>query len=196
MHGSRDVHVRLVVWTGEGKNNILVMVRKYKPPILKGRYRGFSACVSAFRQTENSFFTRLKTTSRLFYELARQAAKDKGFNEAIILNTRGYLAEGTKSNIFFVKDKGIFTPALSCGCLEGITRKVIFDIARDSKLRVDEGNFTLRDLYEADEAFFTNSLMGVMPLTSLERRKLKAGIPGRLTKFFMRKYNALLENGS
>ena len=196
MHGLQDAYVRLTVWTGEGKNNILVMIRKYKSPILKGRYRGFSACVSPFRQTENSFFARLKTTNRLFYELGRQAAKDEGFNEAVILNSRGYLAEGTRGNIFFVKDKEIFTPALSCGCLDGITRKVIFDLARDSKLRVDEGNFTLRDLHEANEAFFTNSLIGVMPLTSLERRKLGPGTAGRLTKFFMRKYNALLKNGS
>lgn len=196
MHGFRDAHVRLVVWAGAGKNNILVMVRKYKPPILKGRYRGFSACVSPFRQAENSFFARIKTTNRLFYELGRQAAKDGGFNEAIILNTHGYLAEGSRSNIFFVKDNEIFTPALSCGCLDGITRKVIFDLARDSKFRVDEGNFTLRDLHEADEAFFTNSLIGVMPLTSLERRKLGSGTAGRLTKFFMREYNAMLENGN
>ncbi len=192
-NGIKDAYVRLTVWEGGDESGILVLTRKYKPPILKEYYQGFAACVSPFRQTENSFLAQLKTTNRLFYELGWRAAKDKGFNEAIILNSRGYLTEGTRGNIFFVKDKEIFTPALACGCLDGITRRVILDLAKDYNLKVYDGNFTLRDLYEADEAFFTNSLMGVMPLVSLERRKLGRGTAGRFTKFFLTKYNALLK---
>lgn len=196
MNGLKDAYVRLTVYKGGDKNGIFVTARKYKPPILKEYCQGFSACVSPLRQTENSFLTQLKTTNRLFYELAWQLAKEKGFDEAIILNSRGYLTEGTRSNIFLVKDKEIFTPALVCGCLDGITRRVIFDLAKDYNLRVYEGNFTTQDLREADEAFLTNSLMGVMPLTSLERRKLGRGTVGRLTKFFLSKYNFLLKNDS
>ncbi len=195
-NGFKDAYVRLTVWEGCDGSNIMAFAKKYKPPVLNEYRRGFSACVCPFRHAENSFLTRLKTNNRLFYELGWRLAKTSGFHEAIILNSRGYLAEGTRSNIFLVKDNEMFTPALACGCLDGITRRVIFDLAKDYNLKAYEGNFTLRDLREADEAFFTNSLAGVMPLVSLERRRISLGEAGRLTKFFLKKYNALLKDCS
>jgi len=196
VNGFKDACVRLTVWEGCDGSNIMAFAKKYKPPVLNEYHRGFSAYVCPFRQTENSILARLKTTNRIFYELGWRLAKNNGFNEAIILNSRGYLCEGTRSNIFLVKDNEMFTPALACGCLDGITRRVIFDLAKDYNLKVYEGNFTLRDLREADEAFFTNSLAGVMPLVSLEGRRLSLGAAGRLTKFFLKKYNALLKDCS
>ncbi|MBM3252414.1 MAG: hypothetical protein FJZ11_06545, partial [Candidatus Omnitrophica bacterium] len=114
-------------------------------------------------------------------------------DEAIILNNRGYVSEGSRSNIFLVKDNTVFTPSLSSGCLAGITRKAIFDLAKIYNIKICEGNFTLRDLHTAEEIFLTNSLMGVMALTSLEKEPIAKGSVGRVTKFFMKKYNLLLK---
>ena len=196
LNGIKDAYVRLTVWKQRQGSGILLMARKYNPPNLRQYKDGFSACLAAFRQTDNSVLTNLKTTNRIFLETEWHSARRKGFSEAIILNNRGYLCEGTRSSIFFVKDKEIFTPALDCGCLDGITRRVIFDLARDYNIRVYDGNFTLYDLRTAEEAFFANSLMGIMPMTSLERKDIGNGRAGRLTAFLLKAYNALLKNDS
>lgn len=192
----KDAYVRLTLWKSKKGADILVVAKKYLPLSSKKYKEGFAAAISKFRQNEGAFLAQVKSTSRLLYESAYQEAKNKGFDEAIILNHRGYITEGSRSNIFLVKESVLFTPALECGCLEGVTRKAIFDFGKKYKIKVYEGNFTVQDLYIADEVFLTNSLMGVMPLTSLEKQPLAKGLVGKLTKFFMQKYNVLLKNGT
>ena len=156
INGFQDSYVKLALWKKEAGVIVLVIAREYKSYPLKKYNSGFKAGVSRFRQNEN-FFSQIKTTNRILYQLSFQEAGVRGFDEAIILNQRGNITEGTRSNIFFVKDKEVFTPSLACGCLEGITRKAIFNLARH---KIIEGSFTLQDLIQADEAFLTNSLMG------------------------------------
>ncbi|OGX40156.1 MAG: hypothetical protein A2984_02740 [Omnitrophica WOR_2 bacterium RIFCSPLOWO2_01_FULL_41_12] len=184
INGFSDTYVRLTLWKSKAGTDILITAKKYQPYSPQRYIKGFSARISSLRQNENSLLGRIKSTNYLLCRLAYLEAKTKGLDEAIILNNRGYIAEGSRSNIFLVKDKALFTPSLQCGCLAGITRKVIFDLAKKYKIKICEGNFTIRDLYEADEAFFTNSLMGVMPLENK---------CGRLTKFFIKKYFTLLK---
>jgi branched-subunit amino acid aminotransferase/4-amino-4-deoxychorismate lyase len=189
LNGSNDSYVRLTLWKSEGRDGILIIVREYSPYPLKKYLAGLRACVSKFRQGENSFLSGIKTTSRVILELAYACAKEKRFDEAIILNNRGYIAEASRSNIFFVKGNELFTPSLACGCLKGITRQVIFDLAGKYNIRVNEGEFTPGDLYNAEEVFLTNSLMGVIPLVSVE--KISIGRDALLTRFFINKYNSL-----
>jgi 4-amino-4-deoxychorismate lyase len=170
----------------------LVIARQYNPYLLKKYRHGFSTCVSGFRQNEYSILARIKSTNYLLCKLAYLEAKEKGFDEAIILNNRGYVAETSRSNIFLVKDGQVFTPSLSCGCLEGITRRAIFDLAKRNHIEIFEGNFTIQDLYDADEVFLTNSLMGVMPINSIKRQPMRRG---KITQLFMTQYNLLLKNG-
>jgi branched-subunit amino acid aminotransferase/4-amino-4-deoxychorismate lyase len=190
-----DAYVRLTLWKSQSGTDILVIVRKYSPYSLEKYKRGFTANIAAFRQNEHSLFSQIKTTNRLFYELCLCKAKNQGFDEALIINNNGYIAEASRSNIFLVKNNEIFTPYLDCGCLDGITRRVIFDLAKKYHTNAQEGNFTLQDVYNADEAFLTNSLMGVMPLVSVEKHNIGKGRKGRLTEFFEKKYNLLLKHG-
>lgn len=194
MNNFSDAYVRLTLWKAQSSTGTLIIIKKYQPYPSIEYINGFRACISPFRQIENSFLARLKTTNYLFYQLAYAEAKKKKFDEAIILNNRGYIAEGSRSNIFLIKDNELFTPALESGCLNGVTRKVIFDLAEKYKIRISEGKFTLQDLCEADGAFLTNSLIGVMPLTWLEKHSIGKGRVDRITKFFMKKYNSLLKN--
>lgn len=192
INGFKDIYVRLTLCKKNLGTDILILIKKYTPyPIQKYKI-GFSAMVSKFKQSD-PMFARIKTTNRLFYELGLQEAKAKGFDEALILNPCGFLCEATRSSIFFAKDNEVFTPALECGCLEGITRRVIFDLARKYKLKIYEGNFTLRDLRQADEAFLTNSLLGVMPLRVIEKDKIGKGVNNfKFARFFGKEYNHLL----
>ena len=189
----RDAYVRLTLWRAKRGTGIFVLAREYKPHSEKKYKNGFKICVSRFRQNEFSLLAKIKTTSRILYQLSFEEAKNKGFDEAIILNNRGVITEGTRSNIFFAKNNEIFTPALECGCLDGITRKVVFDLAKRHKIKICEGKFSLQDLLGADEAFLTNSLMGVMPLAAVEGRGIGKGKCARLTKFFIERYSCLLK---
>lgn len=190
--GFRDIHLRLTLWNSGAGTDILVVARKYQPPLQKKYKQGLRACISLLRQEEKSFLAGIKTSNRLLYELSYQQAKNKEFDESIILNNIGYISEASRSNIFFIQDKQLFTPSLECGCLRGITRKVIFDLAKKYSIPLNEGKFRLDDLYNSDEAFLTNSLVGVMPLTSIENRIIGKGESGRLTRFLIRKYNYFL----
>lgn len=187
-----DACVRLTLSGKDFGIHTLVTVKKYAPYAPDRYARGFSLQVCEFRQG-NTFLAQLKATNRALYELSYRKAKAAGFNEALILNCRGNIAEASRSNIFFIQGKKIFTPALSNGCLNGVTRQVVFDLAKKNNLKIYEGRFTLLDLYRADEAFLTNSLMGVMAVASIERKRIGDTAPGKLTKFFMHKYNLLLK---
>jgi len=194
INGFCDARVRLILLKKSGKTtDTLITVKKYLPFSVAKYNQGFSCAVSPLKQNQGSLLANLKTTDRILFELSYLAAQNKGFDEAIILNNRGYLAEASRSNIFFARDNEIFTPALECGCLDGITRKAVFDIAEKQGIKIYTGNFTLGDLYASDEAFLTNSLMGVMPLRLVENHLVGKRSPGRkFTRFFMEKYNLLL----
>lgn len=192
----KDARVRLTLWkSGDKTTDTLIVAQKYSPFPSKKYKEGFSCLVSDATINENYFFARFKTTNHLFYQLAYLEAKEKGLDEAVILNSGGYLAEGSRSSIFFAKNNQLFTPALECGCLGGITRKVIFDLTRKNRIKISEGKFTLSRLLSADEAFLTNSLMGLMPLTRVKNRKIGKG-QTKLTGILMELYAKLLIDGT
>lgn len=192
-NGLRDAAVRMAVWKSETGADVLITARRYQG-FSSGVYRqGLRACVSEMRQAAGPGLACLKTASYLYYRLARLDAQARGFDEAVILNTNGTVAEGSASNVFFIKEKEVFTPSLSCGCLEGITRGVIISFCRRYGIRLVEGKYTIPDLLGADEAFLTNSLMGVMPLAAIERKTIgTVPAPRGLTPFFMKQYARLL----
>jgi len=196
INGLQDSYVKLILSRAAKGANTLVVIKRYKPHSFKKYQQGFRACISPFRQNEDSYFTKMKTANYLSYQLSYLEAKKKGFDEAIILNNRGYITEGSRSNLFFVKNNELFTLALECGCLDGITRRVVFDIAKRCGIKINQGAFTLPDLYAADEAFLTNSLLGVMPLRSVEDNIIgKRKSEYKITNFLIRKYGLLLKNG-
>lgn len=195
INGLRDASIRVTLWKCEKGADTLIIAKKYQPCSSRKYKKGFHASISPFRQNENSFLAQLKTTNYLLYRLAYAKAKEKGFDEAIILNQKGNIAEASRSNLFFIKDKELFTPSLACGCLNGITRRVIFDLAKKYHIKAYAGAFSILDLYASDEAFLINSLMGIMPLASVEGRRIRQGRSRyKLTRFFIEKYKSLLGN--
>lgn len=113
--------------------------------------------------------------------------------EPIIENTDGQVAEGATSNIFWIKDKNLFTPAIEAGCLPGVTRKVVMDLARERGLKIDEGLFPAADILQAEEAFITNSVLEIAPLIKLDDQLISGGIPGLCTRCLQVDYCSLAE---
>ncbi len=121
-----------------------------------------------------------KSISFLNNVLARQEAASAF--EAILLNHDGYLAEGSISNLFWVRDGRLYTPDLSVGILAGTRRALVIELAKENKIEVQEGCYRIGDFFHADEAFLTNTGFELMPLIQVNERKIGPGHPGLITR--------------
>jgi branched-chain amino acid aminotransferase len=119
--------------------------------------------------------------------MAKVESLKAGYDEAILLNPNGFVADGTGENLFIVRDGELLTPPLSAGCLGGITRASIITIARDLDIPVREVDLVRTDLYVADEAFFTGTAAEVVPIREIDDRDL--GGPGRVARQLMQAFN-------
>jgi branched-chain amino acid aminotransferase len=119
--------------------------------------------------------------------LAHQEAINDGYNEALLLDTQGFVSEGSGENIFLVKNGLLITPSLS-SALEGITRDTIIEIAKAHDIQVIEKNITRDEVYTADEAFFTGTAAEVTPIRALDRRNIGKGARGEITEFLQKTY--------
>jgi branched-chain amino acid aminotransferase len=122
--------------------------------------------------------------------LAKVEALKAGYDEAILLNTHGYVAECTGENLFVVKDGALLTPPLASGALEGITRDSVMTIARDLGFEVHETDLLRTDLYAADEAFLTGTAAEIVPMRSVDDREI--GEPGEMTRKIQETYFAVV----
>ena len=112
--------------------------------------------------------------------LAKIEAKEDGYDEAVMLDTNGFVSEATGENIFIVRDGILSTPPLSDGLLEGITRDTVICIADDLEIPAVEESLTRADLYVADEVFMTGSAAELTPIGSIDGREI--GKPGEITR--------------
>ncbi|MDB5198007.1 MAG: hypothetical protein JWP88_2378 [Flaviaesturariibacter sp.] len=106
-------------------------------------------------------FSNLKSANYLPYTMAARFAAEKGLDEALVLNAAGYICDGSKTNIFLVKQASIQTPALHQGCVSGVMRRNVIDKLRQYKIFVEEGTITEQDLLAADALFLTNAIRGI-----------------------------------
>ena len=119
--------------------------------------------------------------------LALQEALDCGYDEALLLDTEGFVAEGSGENIFIVRDGVLYTPDLS-SALEGITRETVFSLAKEKGLEVREKRITRDEVYVAEEAFFTGTAAEVTPICELDGRIIGEGHRGPITEIIQKDY--------
>ncbi|CAA7601173.1 Aminotransferase class IV [Acididesulfobacillus acetoxydans] len=134
---------------------------------------GFALTLLPTRRNESSPLCRIKSTNYLENLLAKQEAIKRGFDEGLWCNSLGELAEGTLSNLFFVREGQLFTPSPACGCLPGTRRALVLELAETLGLAWQEGAYQLDDLKEASEVFLTNSLLGIMPVNRLDEHRFR-----------------------
>jgi branched-chain amino acid aminotransferase len=143
--------------------------------------RGLHLIASAIRRDPESPLNALKTTSRADYVYARIEARAAGADDALFLTTDGYLSEATSANLFVVRGDRLATPALACAILPGTTRSWILRWGSAVRLVTSEGLLTTRYLHEADEAFLTSSVAGILPVTTFAGEPIGTGLPGPWT---------------
>ena len=197
-----DARIRLTVSAGQGamtpdlstcaRPTVLVLAESYQPCSAEVYQKGLKAIISPIRRNSQSPLSRLKSTSYLDNILSRQQARAAGADEAICLNEKGLVAEASMSNVFLVKQGAVITPGLESGILAGITRQAVLELASRLGILACEQDIRQEEFYVTQEAFLTNSLIEVMPLTEVEGRAIAAAKPGPLTRRLMTAYKELV----
>ena len=145
--------------------------------------RGLHCIVSSIaRNHPNTTSPRVKSLNYLNNVMAKADAMDLGADEAIMLTVDGYVCECTGDNIFIVRDGVVLTPPPSMGILEGVTRRLVMELARRRGIEVREEVLLRHDLYVADECFGTGTAAEVVPITKIDGRDVGDGKPGPITK--------------
>ncbi len=151
--------------------------------------KGIRVRVSSFtRHHVNITMCRAKANGNYINSmLALKEALDTGYDEALLLDTEGFVMEGSGENVFIVSDGVLYTPDLS-SALDGITRKTIFQLADEAGYKVVEKRITRDEVYIADEAFFTGSAAEVTPIREVDGRSIGSGTRGPITEELQTKY--------
>jgi branched-chain amino acid aminotransferase len=182
----KDARVRLMVWQKGGhaspiggRLHCAVIAAALQPPSVRQYAKGFKAMLTGGHRRRTP--VPIKSLDYRIFRQSLQKARAAGCDEALLLNRKGELIEGSRTNIFLVKDGVLLTPPAAGGCLPGITRQAVLDRARRLKIRCVSRPLKAMDLLEADEAFLTNALLGIMPLTGVDLTSIGAGKPGPVT---------------
>ena len=190
--GLADARVRLTLTAGPagGRPTLLLHARPATdyPPV--AYTHGVTAIIAPLRRNETSPLARIKSLSYLDNLLAKREALQAGADEALLLNTKGSLAESTTANIFVVRTREVVTPPVADGALPGVTRSAVLELANAAGIRATEATLTVDDLRHADEAFLTNAVAGVLPLVSVDTQNVGSGEPGELTDRLRALYEA------
>ncbi|MGH7884688.1 MAG: branched-chain amino acid transaminase [Thermodesulfobacteriota bacterium] len=189
----KEAYIRPIVFIGHGtmgvhpkQNPIRVAIAAWPWGAYlgdDGLEKGIRVKISSFtRMDVNSFMTKAKICGNYVNSVfAKVEAISLGFDEAIMLDSQGYIAEGSGENIFIVRNGIVKTPPLT-SILEGITRNCIFNIAEDENIKLVEQRFTRDEFYTADEVFLTGTAAEITPIREADGRKIGNGIPGTITK--------------
>ena len=190
----KNARLRLTAWKAGYHARLSIIALPYRPFSQKKYHHGFRAKVSKLWHHQNPRYPRVKSIDYRPFLFAFHRSQAQGNDEVIFLNRQGYLTEGSRSNIFFAKDNVLYTPSLACGCLNGITRQIVLKSAKRIGITYKEVRVPVAALFQADEAFLTNSLMEIMPLTYLGGRKIATGKIGKLTSRIMRSYRKIVKD--
>lgn len=196
-----DAYLRITISRGPGDigldpalcptPTVVVMTKPLQPPPAEQYRTGVSLIVAKTRRNlPTALSPQIKATNFLNNILAKREAIAAGVFDSILLNWESHLTECTVSNIFFVRAGRLCTPALTCGLLDGITRDLLLGLARDAQIPVEEGQFGLESLIQAEECFLTNTTMEVMPVTRVDGQPVGTGAPGPLTQQLHRLFMA------
>ncbi|MGI6086626.1 MAG: branched-chain-amino-acid transaminase [Kiritimatiellia bacterium] len=195
-----DAYIRLVVTRGEGslglnpyncrRPQVIIIAAGIQlyPEKLYARGLKIVTC-GTLRNHPESVNPNIKSLNYLNNILAKIEAVNAGVEEAVMLNTKGYVAEATGDNIFIIRNKQLLTPPVSEGALDGVTRNVVMRLAAENGLEVREIQLTRYDLYNADEMFLTGTAAEIISVVEMDRRKIGSGRPGPLTRMLTKKFH-------
>jgi len=175
----QHVRVRLQVYRDGGglyspqqnKAAYVMSLSKLDPDDMKHRKLGLIVDVYSEFKKPYSELSKLKSANALVYVMAGLYRKKNGLDDVLILNQEGFLCESLSSNVFIWYGKKLYTPAISEGCIDGVMRKVVIDLALENGLEVIEAQINPAIMYEADEIFHTNAVHGVQWVMGYKQKR-------------------------
>lgn len=201
-NGLQDASIRLTVSRGTGacrpdpasckQMTIVIFALPFQPLCSEVYEQGWKVATAKIQRNLTSPLCGLKVGNYLDHILAKTEAKEQGANEAMLLNTRGSIAEGTMCNLFFVRDGKLITPDIASGLLPGITRRTVLQLAKKVGIVIEERPVYPAEVGEISEMFMTSSLLEIMPVTLLDNRRVGDGCPGAMTRLLQVKYKELI----
>lgn len=186
-----NVHIRLTLTRGvkitsgmdprlNQSGPTLIVLAEHKPPVYD--FSGITLITSSVRRTPpDSLDPKIHHANLLTSILAKVEANNAGADDAVMLDHRGFVAETNATNIFLVTGGLLATPA-AAACPEGITRAAVLELAAAAGLTRATGDYSLAELYTADEVFVTGTMGGIVPVISLDGRPIGTGKPGPVTQ--------------
>ncbi|SJZ81509.1 branched-chain-amino-acid transaminase [Selenihalanaerobacter shriftii] len=188
-----DAYIRISLSRGEAgiginpadakEPTLMIITKPLSPPDPKLYEKGWEVVTVPTRRSQiETVNPRIKSCNFLNSILAKAEAKMVGADDGIMLNQKGFVTEGTVSNLFLVKDGILKTPPKSAGILAGITRKLVIELGLELELKVKEENLTRHDFYTADEAFATVTSVEIIPIVKMDNRLIGDGKPGPITR--------------
>jgi len=198
----KDAYIRLVVTRGEGdlgldprkcdKPTIFIITDKINLYPEKYYKQGLDiVTVPTQRNISEALNPQVKSLNYLNNILAKIEATNSGVEEAILLNSQGYVAECTGDNIFIVKKNCLMTPPVYMGALKGITRGAVIELAKKSGVCFCEAVLTRHDMFNADECFLTGTAAEIIPVVKIDGRIIGKGKPGDTTFKLLEDYRKL-----
>lgn len=196
-----NAYIRLIVTRGVGdlgldprkcKGGPSVIIIADKIKLYPEKYYKNGLAIITARTRQNSIYAlnpAIKSLNYLTNILAKIEAAGSGHEEAIMLNAKGHVTECTGDNIFIIKKNIVYTPPLSAGLLEGITRDAVIEIAKKKKIKLKQENFKLSKVYNADECFLTGTAAELIPVIRVDKKKIGNGRPGGLTSMFREEFH-------
>lgn len=161
--------VRLMVWQDKKKVQSVIVCLGFSEALSRKFDKGIKLAISNIVRKQTKF-SHVKTLDYYCFAQAFKEAQKKKMDDALLLNTKGFIVESARANIFFVKNKRLFTPSVQSGCLNGITRQRVLRCSKKMGVVFKVGFFRLNDLRSADEIFLTNSVRGVIPVCVFEKK--------------------------
>ena len=192
-NGLRSAYIRPIAFRGYGEMGLYPLNSPVDVVVAawswgtylgdEGIRNGIRVKTSSFRRIDvNTIPAGVKATGQYINSvLAKVEAKMAGYDEAVMLDSRGMVSEGSGENIFMIRNSVVYTPSTSSGILEGVTRDTVFHIVEDIGLRVVERDLTRVDFYYADEAFMTGTAAEVVPVVEMDNYRIGEGRPGPIT---------------
>jgi branched-chain amino acid aminotransferase len=152
--------------------------------------RGVDVCVASWaRMAPNTIPALAKASANYMNgQLIKLEAVRNGYSEGIALDSRGYVSEGSGENVFLVRDRVVYTPALSASVLPGITRDAVITLLREEGIQVVEQDLPRESLYVSDEIFLTGTATEVCPVRSVDRVEVGDGSAGPITRLLQQRY--------
>ncbi|GMV48515.1 MAG: D-alanine aminotransferase [Nitrospirae bacterium] len=196
-----DAYLRITISRGEGeigldpslcpKPTVVIMTKPLQPLPARLFEEGVALTVARTRRNlPEALSPQIKATNFLNNILAKRESIAAGTFDSLLLNWRDELTECTISNLFFLSEGALRTPALDCGILDGITRGIVIQLAQEEGLAVQEGHYRLQDLQQAAECFLTNTSMEIMPVGHLDSLTIGGGKPGPVTRLLQARFVA------